>query len=74
VSVVWLPAGDWLIAAEPAQLLPARSQMAFTLMFHIILVPMGVALPGIMLIANYKGLKRNDPVALTLARRWSHAG
>jgi len=64
---------DVLIAAEPAQLLPARSQMAFTLMFHIILVPMGVALPAIMLIANYKGLRRNDPVALTLARRWSHA-
>jgi len=64
---------DWLIAAEPTQLLPARSQMAFTLMFHIILVPMGVALPALMLIANYKGLRRNDPVALTLARRWSHA-
>jgi cytochrome d ubiquinol oxidase subunit I len=64
---------DWLLAAEPAQLLPARSQMAFTLMFHIILVPIGVAFPAIMLIANYKGLRRDDPVALTLARRWSHA-
>lgn len=64
---------DWLLAAEPAQLLPARSQMALTLMFHIILVPIGVAFPTIMLIANYKGLRRRDPVALTLARRWSHA-
>jgi cytochrome bd ubiquinol oxidase subunit I len=63
---------EWL-AAEPAQLLPARSQMAFTLMFHIILVPLGVALPTLMLIANYKGLRHHDPVALTLARRWSHA-
>src|SRR5690348_4401091 len=61
----------WL--AEPAQLLPAREQMAVTLMFHIILVPLGVALPTMMLIANYKGLRRNDSVALTLARRWSHA-
>jgi cytochrome bd ubiquinol oxidase subunit I len=59
--------------AAPAQLLPAREQMAFTLMFHIILVPMGVALPALMLIANYKGLKRNDTAALKLARRWSHA-
>jgi cytochrome d ubiquinol oxidase subunit I len=59
--------------AEPAQLLPAREQMAFTLMFHIILVPLGVALPALMLIANYKGLRRNDRVALKLARRWSHA-
>lgn len=64
---------EWLLAAEPAQLLPARSQMALTLMFHIILVPIGVAFPTIMLIANYKGLRRRDPVALTLARRWSHA-
>jgi cytochrome bd ubiquinol oxidase subunit I len=62
----------WLLASEPAQLVPARSQMAFTLGFHIILVPIGVALPTIMLIANYKGLRRNDPVALTLAKRWSH--
>jgi cytochrome bd ubiquinol oxidase subunit I len=43
------------------------------LMFHIILVPLGVALPALMLIANYKGLRRNDRVALKLARRWSHA-
>jgi cytochrome d ubiquinol oxidase subunit I len=61
----------WL--AEPAQLLPAREQMAATLMFHIIFVPLGVALPTFMLIANYKGLRHNDGVALTLARRWSHA-
>ncbi|BFU46469.1 cytochrome ubiquinol oxidase subunit I [Krasilnikovia sp. MM14-A1004] len=62
-----------LLLAEPAQLLPARQQMAFTLMFHIILVPLGVALPTLMLIAHFKGLRRNDSVALTLARRWSHA-
>ncbi|MEU7906438.1 cytochrome ubiquinol oxidase subunit I [Actinoplanes sp. NPDC049118] len=60
------------ILAEPAQLLPARQQMAFTLMFHIIFVPIGVALPALMLIANYKGLRGNDTVALKLARRWSH--
>jgi cytochrome d ubiquinol oxidase subunit I len=33
-----------LLAADPAQLLAAREQMAFTLAFHIILVPFGVAL------------------------------
>ncbi|XVU22972.1 cytochrome ubiquinol oxidase subunit I [Actinoplanes sp. CA-054009] len=62
-----------MVLAEPAQLLPAREQMAFTLMFHIILVPFGIALPTMMLIANLKGLRRNDSVALKLARRWSHA-
>ncbi len=61
------------LAAGPAQLLPARQQMAFTLGFHIILVPIGVALPAIMLVANYRGLRHDDAVALTLARRWSHA-
>ena len=36
----------------------ARSQMAFTLGFHIILASLGVALPAMMLIANYRGLRR----------------
>ena len=49
----------------------ARSQMAFTLGFHIILASLGVALPAIMLIANYRGLRRDDADALLLARRWS---
>jgi cytochrome d ubiquinol oxidase subunit I len=49
----------------------ARGQMAFTLGFHIILASLGVALPAIMLIANYRGLRRDDADALLLARRWS---
>jgi cytochrome d ubiquinol oxidase subunit I len=49
----------------------ARSQMAFTLGFHIILASLGVAFPAIMLIANYRGLKHDDADALLLARRWS---
>jgi cytochrome bd ubiquinol oxidase subunit I len=59
------------ILAASSELLPARSQMAFTLGFHIILACLGVAFPAMMLIANYIGLKRGDPVALGLARRWS---
>jgi cytochrome d ubiquinol oxidase subunit I len=54
-----------------ADLSAARSQMAFTLGFHIILASIGVAFPAIILIANYIGLKRSDQVALELARRWS---
>jgi cytochrome d ubiquinol oxidase subunit I len=45
--------------------------MAFTLGFHIILASFGVAFPALMLIANYIGLRRNDEVALGLAKRWS---
>jgi cytochrome bd ubiquinol oxidase subunit I len=50
---------------------PARAQMAATLGFHIILACLGVALPTIVLIAEFTGLRRRDDVALTLARRWS---
>ena len=57
--------------ALASQLEAARSQMAFTLGFHIILASLGVAFPAMMLIANYRGLKRDDADALLLARRWS---
>src|SRR3954470_14825978 len=49
----------------------ARSQMAFTLAFHIILVPLGVSWSVMTLIANYRGIKRGDADALLLAQRWS---
>jgi cytochrome d ubiquinol oxidase subunit I len=73
------PAGPWcgvgaggvLAAADPAQLLPAREQMAFTLGFHILLVPFGVAFTFMMLVANYRALRRGDQDALLLAERWS---
>jgi cytochrome bd ubiquinol oxidase subunit I len=60
------------MTADPAELLAARTLMAFTLGSHIILVPLGVSFPAIVLIANFIGLKRHDPLALTLAQRWSH--
>jgi len=64
-------AGDLLIGAS--NLIAARSQMAFTLGFHILLVPFGVCLPLFALIANAYGLRHQDAAALRLARRWSHA-
>ncbi|MET9130958.1 cytochrome ubiquinol oxidase subunit I [Streptomyces antibioticus] len=60
-----------VLADGPPQLLPARELMAFTLASHILLVPFGVALPAITLLMHHRGLRRNDPVALLLARRWS---
>jgi cytochrome d ubiquinol oxidase subunit I len=60
-----------VVAAGPPQLLPAREQMAFTLGFHIILVPFGVAFTFLMLLANYRGLRRGEETCLLLARRWS---
>ncbi len=49
----------------------ARSQMAFTLGFHIILVPLGVSWAAMTLIANYRAIRHDDPDALLLAQRWS---
>ncbi|WP_405582180.1 cytochrome ubiquinol oxidase subunit I [Streptomyces sp. NBC_01092] len=60
-----------LLADTPPQLLPARELMAFTLASHILLVPFGVALPFITVLMHYRALRRDDAVALQLARRWS---
>jgi cytochrome d ubiquinol oxidase subunit I len=62
---------DFLAATAPAALLPSRIQMAFTLAYHIILVPLGVAFPLLTVLMEGIGLRRNDPIALRLARRWS---
>jgi cytochrome d ubiquinol oxidase subunit I len=45
--------------------------MAFTLGFHIILVPLGVSWAFMAMIANWRALKRDDGDALLLAQRWS---
>ncbi|MDX6325821.1 MAG: cytochrome bd ubiquinol oxidase subunit [Nocardioidaceae bacterium] len=49
----------------------ARAQMAFTLAFHIILVPLGVSWAFMTLIANYRAIRHGDRDALLLAQRWS---
>jgi cytochrome d ubiquinol oxidase subunit I len=55
------------------EVVPARAQMAATLGFHIILACLGIALPSIVLLAEFFGLRRRDEVAMLLARRWSQA-
>lgn len=65
---------DTTLAAALATVDPvpwARGQMAFTLGFHIILVPLGVSWAFLTLIANYRALKHDDRDALLLAQRWS---
>ncbi len=61
------------LAATESNLLAARELMAFTLGFHIVLACIGVAFPALVLTANYIGLRRDDPDAMRLARRWSKA-
>ncbi|GAB3661756.1 cytochrome ubiquinol oxidase subunit I [Glycomyces tarimensis] len=60
-----------LAAAEPAGLLPARQQMALSLGWHIILACFGVAFPAMIFVMHLRGILRDDPVALGLAKRWA---
>ena len=62
-----------LLADSSSNLLAARSQMGFTLGFHIVLACFGVAFPLMMLIAERHGHRKKDPEALRLARNWSKA-
>src|SRR5919201_6554992 len=71
MSALSMAMGDvTLLDAEPA-LLPSRIQMAFTLGYHILLVPLGVALPTLTLLMEGIGLVKKDQIALKIARRWS---
>jgi cytochrome bd ubiquinol oxidase subunit I len=52
-------------------LLAARSQMAMSLAFHIIFAAIGIAMPLLMIIAEWKWLRTRDEIYLTLAKRWA---
>src|SRR3954451_3844697 len=60
---------SWVLAVDAVPW--ARSQMAFTLAAHIILVPLGVSWAFMAMIANWRAIKRDDADALLLAQRWS---
>src|SRR5271156_6811078 len=60
-----------LAVTASTNLVSARAQMATTLGFHIILACLGIALPSIVLLAEFIGLRRHDETAMQLARRWS---
>lgn len=52
-------------------LLAARSQMAMSLAFHIVFAAIGIAMPLLMIIAEWKWLRSKDEIYLTLAKRWA---
>jgi cytochrome d ubiquinol oxidase subunit I len=52
-------------------LIAARSQMAMSLGFHIIFAAIGIALPLMMVIAEWRWLRTRDAMWLTLAKRWA---
>jgi cytochrome d ubiquinol oxidase subunit I len=49
----------------------ARSQMGFSLGWHIILACLGVGLPGLVLFAEWRGMRTGDVAYKLLARRWA---
>jgi cytochrome bd ubiquinol oxidase subunit I len=52
-------------------LIAARSQMAMSLAFHIIFASVGIAMPLMMAIAEWKWLRTGDKVCLELAKQWA---
>jgi cytochrome d ubiquinol oxidase subunit I len=52
-------------------LLAARSQMAMSLAFHIIFAAIGIAMPLLMVVAEWRWLRSREEVYLQLAKRWA---
>lgn len=52
-------------------LIAARSQMGMSLAFHIIFAAVGVSLPLMMTIAEWRWRSTGDPAYLDLAKRWA---
>jgi cytochrome d ubiquinol oxidase subunit I len=63
----------WVLAATPGDLVAARTQMALSLGWHIIIACFGVAMPAFTVFAEWRGMKRGDPVYTLLAHRWARA-
>src|SRR5262245_3126879 len=52
-------------------LLAARTQMAVSLGFHIIFAEIGIAMPLMMVLAEWRARHTGDAAALELAKRWA---
>ena len=60
-------------AASPADLFAARSQMALSLGWHIVVACLGVGFPALVMLAEWRGIRTGDPAYRLLARRWARA-
>jgi hypothetical protein len=49
----------------------ARSQMGLSLAFHIIFATIGISLPLMMTISEWRWRSTGDPAYLLLAKRWA---
>ena len=60
-------------AAGPGDFVAARSQMAFSLEWHIIIACFGVGFPALVLFAEWRGIRTGEVAYRLLARRWARA-
>ena len=51
--------------------LAARTQMAVSFIFHIVFACIGMSMPWLMFIAEWKWIKTGNKVYLELAKTWS---
>lgn len=63
--------GFGVLAVDQPDLFYARQQMAFSLGSHIVLACMGMSVPFLVVLAEWKGRRTGDLVYATLARRWA---
>src|SRR3954469_24472382 len=54
-----------------SDLLAARTQMALSLGFHIVFAEIGIAMPLLMVIAEWRWRRTRDATYLQLAKRWA---
>lgn len=54
-----------------SDLLAARSQMAMSLAFHILFAVVGIGMPAMMVIAEWRWARTGDALYLELAKRWA---
>ena len=54
-----------------SDLLAARAQMALSLGFHIVFAEIGIAMPAMMVFAEWRWTRTRDATYLQLARRWA---
>src|SRR5215216_4061333 len=52
-------------------LIAARSQMAMSLAFHIVFAALGIAMPFLIAVAEWRWLRTRDARYLELAKRWA---
>lgn len=64
---------DILTTAAEGDLLAARTQMALSLGWHIVIACFGVGMPAITLLAEWRGHRTGDNHYRLLARRWARA-